>query len=171
LQTPLLNDVAKYFQDQHRQHANALAGAARVLGQSATNDPNAYLASNVVNPAIDSIKGESGSQQQTDTLKLAAGLEDVAAQTYAQAGGILTTPTLRSTIMSIGAIEAKHGSLLAFVMSNQVVPFPFEPTSGAAPKDAYITPGNPVPSTSTPGTLASLPGGTTPSASPAANAK
>ena len=121
---------------------------------------NAYLAENIVNPAVDSIKGETGTTRQTATLTLALGLEDAAAQTYAKAGGILTTPTLRQAITSIGAIENKHYSVLASVLNLQVVPFSFAHINLAAPPDSYVEPNGPVPSTTS--TTARATAGTTP---------
>jgi hypothetical protein len=45
-------------------------------------------------------------------VALALALETAAAQTYAFAGGALSTPALRSTIMTIGGIEARHAAIL-----------------------------------------------------------
>ncbi len=92
--------------------------------------------------ALAALAGEKDSKTatQNDTLKLALALEDMAAQTYTAAGGLLTTAELRQAIMTIGPIEAKHYTLLATVLEEQGVPFSFEHTAGAAPKDAYISP-------------------------------
>ena len=45
-------------------------------------------------------------------MNLALALEEAAAQTYAFAAGALSTPALRSTIMTIGGIEARHAAVL-----------------------------------------------------------
>lgn len=146
LEVPLLVDVAKYFQAQHQDHAGALEQAARRLGQDPSAvGANAFLQTEVVAPATEAIAAGGGAQVvQTATLNLAVGLEVAAAQTYTKAGGILTTPELRQTIMSIGGIEARHCSVLWSVLGEQPVPFALEPTVNAAPKDAYIAPNGPV---------------------------
>lgn len=154
LQVPLLVDVAKYFQDQHGDHAGALAQQARRLGQNPDDVvANPYLLEQVVSPAVATISAGGGAEVvQTATLVLAQQLEIAAAQTYTKAGGILTTPLLRQTIMSIGGIEARHSAVLSFVMEKQIVPFALEPTVNAAPKDSFIAPNGPV--TATPSTTA-----------------
>jgi len=146
LTVPLLVDVAKYFQSQHEDHAGALEAAARQLGQNpAEVTANPFLFTEVVSPAVEEIKAGGGEEVvQTLTLTLAQELEVAAAQTYTKAGGILTTPALRQTIMSIGGIEARHTTVLNVVLGEQGVPFPLEPTVNAAPPDSYIAPNGPV---------------------------
>ena len=146
LALPLLVDVAKYFQSQHQDHAGALESAARRLGQNPDEvTANPFLTAEVITPAVEEIKAGGGEQVvQTLTLTLAKELEVAAAQTYTQAGGILTTPELRQTIMSIGGIEARHSTVLGAVLGEQPVPFPLEPTVNAAPPDSYIAPNGPV---------------------------
>ena len=150
LQLPLLIQVAEYFRDQHQDHAGALSAQATRMGQNPDEvTANEYLSTNVVTPAVDEIKAGGGDEVvQTNTLLLAKELEVAAAQTYTKAGGILTTPQLRQTIMSIGGIEARHSSVLAGVLGEQPVPFALEPTVNAAPPDAYIVPNGPVSSSS-----------------------
>ena len=58
-------------------------------------------------------------------MQIAFDLETAAAQTYVFAGGTLTVPALRSTIMTIGGIEARHAAVL------QVA------AQGAAPADVF----------------------------------
>lgn len=146
LSVPLLVDVAKYFMGQHEDHAGALEAQARRLGQNPGEvTANAFLATEVVDPAVAEIQAGGGAEVvQTLTLTLAKELEVSAAQTYTKAGGTLTTPELRQTIMSIGGIEARHSTVLAVVLGQQPVPFPLEPTVEAAPPDSYIAPNGPV---------------------------
>jgi hypothetical protein len=59
-----------------------------------------------VQPALDVLADEAG------VVQLAYDLEAAAAQTYAFAGGALSVPALRSTIMTIGGIEARHAAVL-----------------------------------------------------------
>lgn len=143
---PLLQDVAKYFQSQHRDHADLLAAQATRMGQQPGEvKPNPLLNTSVVQPALETItSAPSKEAKQLATLRLALDLEDAAAQTYTKAGGLLTTTGLRQAILSIGAIEAKHYTLLAYSLGEQTVPFSFGHTSGAAPDDALIAPNGPV---------------------------
>ena len=175
LVAPLLQDVAKYFQSQHRDHAGLLATTATRLGQKsdeAAVPPNAYIDTNVVQPAEATVGAAGGGEAgQTEALKLALGLEDAAQQTYTKAGGILTTASLRQAIMSIGAIEAKHYSVIAGVLNLPQVPFAFGHVVAAAPPESYVAPNGPVtesaPPTSTgPGTTARATPGTTARATP-----
>jgi rubrerythrin len=164
LDLAILKEVATYFHDQHRDHAGVLESFARQLGQDgAAVKANEFLKKEVVDVAVDAISKEQGSkaQAQTDTLKLAMSLEDAAAQTYAKAGGILTTKVMRQGIMSIGSIEAKHVSLFASVLQQQIVPFSFEHTNGAAPEDSYVKPNQ----ATIPTTTAETPSPTTSAAS------
>jgi len=170
LTIPLLQDAAKYFQSQHKDHAGLLSATAKQMGQNPDEvKANPYINENVVTPQVTIIKSAGApAATQNETLKLAIELEDAAAQTYTMAGGVLTTPVLRQAIMSIGAIEAKHYSVLAGALQLQQVPFAFGHTNLAAPKDSYIAPNGPVPaaapsgSSSTSGgvSVGSTPGGT-----------
>lgn len=157
IETALLADVARYFQSQHQDHAGALAQQARRLGQNPDEVvANPYLLAAVIEPAVQTISAGGGAEVvQTATLTLARDVEVAATQTYTKAGGILTTPELRQTIMSIGGIEARHWSLLNSVLGDQPVPFPLGPTAAAAPIASYIPPNGPV--TEAPPTTAAEP--------------
>jgi hypothetical protein len=146
LTAPLLISVAEYFRSQHEDHEGALAQQARRMGQNPDEvEPNPFLVTEVLDPAVEVINAGGGETVvQTLTLTLAHDLEVAAAQTYTKAGGILTTPTLRQAIMSIGGIEARHSAVLAVVLGEQPVPFALEPTAAAAPKEAFIAPNGPV---------------------------
>ena len=87
-------------------------------------------------------------------MKLAIIVENTAAQTYTQAGGIFTTAELRAAIMSIGATEARHLTVLYGVAAGNPVPLPFMPTRDAAPPDSYIGPNGPVKEPTTTTTVA-----------------
>ena len=160
LQVPLFADLAKYFQSQHVDHAGALAQQARRMGQNPDEvTANEFLATEIIAPAVEAIKAGGGAEVvQTATLTLAREVEVAAAQTYTKAGGILSTATLRQTIMSIGGIEARHASVLAGVLGDEPVPFAFLPTVNAAPPDSYIAPNGPVSASSTSSDAETTPG-------------
>lgn len=146
LKTPTVADVAKYFQQQHRDHAGLLAATATKLGQSATDQPNGHLQRTFVEPRMKELRDEAGA------LALAVELEKVAAQTYAFAGGVFSVPPLRQAIMTIGGIEARHLAVLFHLQGEDPVPAPYLKTDAAAPRDSYLTPTGavtPHPSTTT----------------------
>lgn len=128
-------DAALLFQEQHRDHAAALQAQTTSSGGEPFTDPNPYLQENVVDPAIAELT------DQLSVVRLALDLENAAAQTYALAGGLLSTPTLRQTIMSIGGVEARHAAVLYGVLDGAgtaQVPVGFMPTEGAAPEESYV---------------------------------
>jgi hypothetical protein len=104
--TPAVGDAAKLFKDHHMQHLDAIN---KGTGVNYTT-PNAAVKAALVDPAVASAKSEA------DILELAYALEDAAAQTYVFAATALSTPALRSTIMTIGGTEARHKAVLAGVL-------------------------------------------------------
>jgi hypothetical protein len=136
--TSALLEAIKLFQSQHQDHAGLLATATRDQGGTPYDTANPFLSVEVVTPELAKVTDEAG------VLKLAAIVENTAAQTYTQAGGILTTPELRAVIMSIGATEARHLTVIYGVQLSNPVPLPIMPTRNAAPADSYIGPKGPV---------------------------
>lgn len=137
--TGVVADAAKYFVEQHQDHAGALGNAARDLGLTPYDQANPFLMKQVVEPALKAVEPlQSEAERQVATVKIALNLEDVAAQTYTEAGGTLSTRTLRQAAMSIGAIEARHYTVLAWTIGQPTVPFAFGHTNNAAPTDALV---------------------------------
>lgn len=133
--TPAIVDAATLFQDQHRDHAGALSATTSGLGGTPYDQANPYLQEQVVGPALAAVTDE------LSVVRLALDLEDVAAQTYALAGGVLSTPVLRQTIMSIGGVEARHAAVLRGVVDGAgppQVPSVFMSTEGAAPAESFV---------------------------------
>jgi hypothetical protein len=128
-------DAAVLFQTQHEDHNAALQAQTETLGGEPYTEPNPYLQENVVGPALEAVT------DQLSVVQLALDLENAAAQTYALAGGLLSTPELRQTIMSIGGVEARHAAVLYAVVDGAgvaQVPVPFMPTEGAAPEESFV---------------------------------
>lgn len=98
--------AAKMFAGHHQMHLDALNGVITGAGGTAVTVMNQAVFDAIVKPALDKAKTE------TDALMIALTLEEAAAQTYAFAGGALSTPALRSTIMTIGGVEARHAAVL-----------------------------------------------------------
>jgi hypothetical protein len=106
LTTPAIKDAATMFADHHQMHLDALNGVITGAGGAAVTKMNEAVYDALVKPAVDAARTEG------DAVDLAVKLEEAAAQTYVFAGGALSTPALRSTIMTIGGVEARHAAVL-----------------------------------------------------------
>ena len=104
--TMAIADAAKLFQQHHQEHLDALNGAIRDAGGEEVTEQNEAVFKAIVEPAATAAGSEA------DIVALAFDLESAAAQTYVFAGGALSVPELRSTIMTIGGIEARHAAVL-----------------------------------------------------------
>jgi hypothetical protein len=145
-----LNSVARLFRDQHSEHLALVVSATEALGVTPYTEPNPFLFDNVVAPAVDSITALEPEDQQLATMELAYTLEDVAAQTYTSAGGLFDSAELRQAGMSIGAVEARHVSVLLSALGEPAAPFAFGRTINAVDEDAFITEDGPATTTSAP---------------------
>ena len=104
--TPAVLAAATMFAGHHQMHLDALNGVLMGAGAKPITQMNQAVYDALVKPALDAAKTE------TDAVNLALSLEEAAAQTYVYAGGTLSTPSLRSTIMTIGGVEARHAAVL-----------------------------------------------------------
>lgn len=104
--TMAIADAATLFQSHHQEHLDALNGAISSAGGEEVTEMNQAVYDAVVAPALEGLSDEAG------VVQLALDLESAAAQTYVFAGGALSVPALRSTIMTIGGIEARHAAVL-----------------------------------------------------------
>lgn len=104
--TAAIASAATLFQEHHQAHLDALNGAIKSLGGDEVTTANRAVFDALIKPAVDAATVEA------DIVQLALDLENAAAQTYAYAGGTLSVPALRSTIMTIGGIEARHAAVL-----------------------------------------------------------
>jgi Ferritin-like domain len=113
LTTAAVKDAATMFAGHHQMHLDALNAVITGAGGTAITEMNAAVYAALVKPAIDSAKTEA------DAVNLALKLEEAAAQTYVFAAGALSTATLRSTIMTIGGVEARHAAVLRMAALKQ----------------------------------------------------
>ncbi len=111
--TPAIKDAATMFIGHHQMHLDAFNGVITGAGGTAVTTMNQAVYDALVKPAVDAAKTE------TDAVNLALKLEEAAAQTYVFAGGALSTPALRSTIMTIGGVEARHAAVLRMAALGQ----------------------------------------------------
>ncbi len=104
--TPAVLAAATMFAEHHQMHLDALNGVITGAGATAITEMNQAVYDALVAPALATASTEA------DAVNIALALEEAAAQTYAFAGGQLSTPALRSTIMTIGGVEARHAAVL-----------------------------------------------------------
>jgi len=104
--TAAIADAAVLFQSHHQEHLAALNAAISGAGGEEVTEMNQAVFDALVAPALEGLADEPG------VVQLAYDLEAAAAQTYVFAGGALSVPALRSTIMTIGGIEARHAAVL-----------------------------------------------------------
>ena len=104
--TPAVLAAATMFAGHHQMHLDALNGVLTGAGATAVTEMNQAVYDALIAPALATATSEA------DAVKIALALEEAAAQTYAYAGGALSTPGLRSTIMTIGGVEARHAAVL-----------------------------------------------------------
>lgn len=128
LTTAAVKDAATLFAGHHQQHLDALNGVITGAGAKAITAQNKAVYEALIAPALAKAKTEA------DALMIAVMLEEAAAQTYAFAGGSLSTPALRSTIMTIGGVEARHAAVLRMAALAQT-------TTDIFPKDRAFFPG------------------------------
>ncbi len=104
--TPAVLAAATMFAGHHQMHLDALNGVITGAGATAITEMNQAVYDALIAPALATASTEA------DAVNIALALEEAAAQTYAFAGGQLSTPALRSTIMTIGGVEARHAAVL-----------------------------------------------------------
>ncbi|HEY2814236.1 MAG TPA: ferritin-like domain-containing protein [Acidimicrobiales bacterium] len=125
------------FAQHHTQHLAALNGIITTGGSAAITAPNDVMEKQIVQPAL------AAAKTQDDLVHLFFTLEDATAQTYVYAGGASTRPDLRSSMMSIGGIEARHRALLSVQVEQQQIddlfPSAFAQSDNPLPPDALVT--------------------------------
>jgi hypothetical protein len=110
--TPAVLAAATMFAGHHQMHLDALN--AVITGAGHGHHPD--------EPGRVRRVGQAGDRQRQVRDRcgeLALALEEAAAQTYVFAGGALSTPGLRSTIMTIGGVEARHAAVLRMAALGQ----------------------------------------------------
>lgn len=135
---PTVGAVAAMFADHHTQHQDALNGVITGAGGTAVTEPNAAVKAAMVDPVI-----TKADLSEADIVQLAYDLESAASQTYSFASTALSTPELRSTIMTIGGIEDRHAAIIGFVAlklaPTELFPAAFGKADNPLPADALIT--------------------------------
>ena len=111
---PLAKPEVKMFAErtmaQHSEHATAFNAAVQRLGGKPQTGPDPKYAE-VVRQALPNIKSP------VDAVGLAITLEDVAAQTYVQDVGLVSTAELRQLFASVAGVESMHKAILLTVQA------------------------------------------------------
>ena len=132
LTTPAIVDTAKLFQSHHQAHFDGVNKVVKAVGGTPVSEANEAIFKALVEPPLQAATSEAA------LVKIALELELAAAQTYVYAGGALSSMPYRSTIMTIGGIEARHAAVL--IVAGQSLPAP-----AVFPDDRAFFPGeNPV---------------------------
>ncbi len=108
------NGVVKAFamktMQQHTEHGQAFNGAAMKLGGKAQSGTDPKYTP-VVQKAAGAITGA------LDVVSLAITLEDIAAETYVNDVGLVSTPDLRNLFASVAGVESQHKAILLAVQA------------------------------------------------------
>ena len=135
--TAAVADAAKLFKDHHQQHMDALNSVITSVGAEAVTTPNAAVQSALVDPVV-----ADAMLDEARIVELAYELEDIAAQTYVYATTAITSAALRSTLMTISGVEARHkailGSLVQHKTPSMIIPVAFYPSESPLPVTAII---------------------------------
>jgi rubrerythrin len=121
-------DVAKRFQADHRQHAEAFETLTSEFGGQPFTCANPKIWSALIDPvwkritegteATDAAKAIPPSDDPTlDALNVAHALESIAGSTYQALVSAFSQPQLRRDAMEVGKVEARHAALLALAIN------------------------------------------------------
>ena len=127
---PAVVTFATTAKAQHTDHANAWNAIVTGAGYQkvTTTDP-------ALTPTVQSdfaqVKDVAG------LAGLALTLEDIAAATYLNALGVVTSKQAISTAATIQPVEMQHAAILNFVLGKYPVPNAFAMTTGARPPSDY----------------------------------
>jgi hypothetical protein len=134
---PELSTLSNVFMQHHTQHLAVLNGIITTThGQAPVTAPNEVMENSIVRPAMTAAK------TQDEFAHLFFTLEDAIAQTYVYAAGAMSTPDLRSRMMTIGGIEARHRALLGLQVEqlrlDDLFPSAFARADNPLPPDALL---------------------------------
>jgi hypothetical protein len=117
LRTQDIIDAAKYFSDQHADHAGAFEQATRDHGGEPFTSANPVIAE-MFKPRLDALTNEA------DVVKLAYDVEVMTAATYDAAVGHFEDLHLNAAMTRICGIEARHIAVFGMMLSGLPAPLP-----------------------------------------------
>jgi hypothetical protein len=107
---PVVKGFCEMTMSQHTQHAAAFNAAITRLGGK-TQGGTDPVYTPYVEKAAGKLKGPA------DVVALAITLEDIAAETYTNNVGLVSTGELRNTFASVAGVEAQHRAILLAVQA------------------------------------------------------
>jgi hypothetical protein len=107
---PVVKAFAKQTMAQHEDHLKGFNAAVQKLGGKQQTEPDPKYAP-VVQKAVPTLTGPD------KVVALAITLEDVAAQTYVNNVGQVSTPELRQLFSGVAGVEAQHRAILLAVQA------------------------------------------------------
>ena len=133
VETAAFVDAATLFRSHHAEHRDALVATVEAAGGTPFTTANPVVKAALVDPLVFAAAGEG------DLIRLAYDLEQAAAQTYVYAATALSTPRLRSTVMTIGGIASRHATILDALGELGNEQPAFLPSTNPLPEDAMVT--------------------------------
>lgn len=133
VETAAFVDAATLFQSHHAEHRDALVATVEAVEATPFTTANPVVKAALVDPLVFAAAGEG------DLIRLAYDLEQAAAQTYVYAATALSTPRLRSTVMTIGGIASRHATILDALGELGNERPAFLPSTNPLPEDAMVT--------------------------------
>jgi len=127
---PAVVTFATTAKAQHQDHADAWNAIVSGAGYQKVTTTDPALTSTVQSDFAQ-VKDAGG------LAKLALTLEDIAAATYLNAIGVLSSRQAISTAATIQPVEMQHAAILNFVLGTYPVPNAFAMTTGARPVTDY----------------------------------
>lgn len=124
--TASLGETARYFADQHVDHARLMETRTTALGGQPFSTANQAVLSGL-QVRIDGLTSEA------DVLRLAYDMESMASATYYAAVGGFIDPHLDGLASSVGGVEARHMAALGMVLSGLPAPLPSVTPAAAYP--------------------------------------
>ncbi len=138
VRTPSVAQAIELFAGQHSQHGTAIEQATVRAGGLAYSEPNPVLSRAAV-AQIHQLRSEQ------EVVRFLYGVESLAAATYTASVGGFDDPDLNATVMSVGAVEARHlavlGTMLAGLPAAAGTSTPPYPATGFEGATGGVAPG------------------------------
>jgi Ferritin-like domain len=128
--TPDAGTAVRLFRNQHAEHATFFEASTRDVGGTPYTQPNSALQASIIDPALKSIA--AAGNDAADLYWFVYGLENVAASTFQSFGSTFHVPALRSQVMSVGGVEARHAAVAATFIPTFTVLAPLPEEEAAA---------------------------------------
>ena len=129
---PAVVTFAMTAQSQHQDHAAAWNAVLAQSHKKTVTGVDLTVKQGVIDPAFAKVTDVPG------LATLALQLENVAAETYLAAIGVVKSPAGIQTAATIEPVEEQHAAILNFVLGQYPVPNSFTPTADARPTSDQI---------------------------------